>query len=186
MGDEKNVIYSGVSAPTALDNENDDITIHDTEDKIHHAWYQWVSFILIIQTMMFYIPHYLWKAVEGGKLSAIVKGLDGYTIAGNIEKKDDEEALKKEKRRADIADYLVKSRGSNSLYAWFLAFEFLNLVNPVLQAYLMDRFLGNEFTLYGTKVMEHYFQPMEKGRPNVKSVSKNDEMYFQGNGYVRN
>merc|ERR1711894_416053 len=125
-----------MGAPTALDNENDDITIHDTEDKMHHAWYQWVSFILIIQTLMFYIPHYLWKAVEGGKLSAIVKDLDGYTIAGSIEKKDDDETKKKEKRRADIAEYL-------------------NLVNPVLQAYLMDLFLGNQFTLYGSKVMDH-------------------------------
>merc|ERR1711909_83782 len=31
-----------------------------------------------------------------------------------------------------------------------------------MQAYLIDLFLGNEFTRYGTEVLGHYFQPSEE------------------------
>ena len=32
------------------------------------AYYQWVPFVLFLQAIMFYIPHIIFKAVEGGKV----------------------------------------------------------------------------------------------------------------------
>ncbi len=34
-------------------------------DELRHAWYQWVCFILFIQAVLCYFPHYLWKSWEG-------------------------------------------------------------------------------------------------------------------------
>ena len=66
----------------------------DTEegDEIHHAWYQWVVFVLffqvlisflswyfdhtiLIQAILCYLPHSLWKNWEGGKLSLLLQVL---------------------------------------------------------------------------------------------------------------
>merc|ERR1712172_235986 len=33
-------------------------------DEIRHAWYQWVCFVLFLQALMCYVPHYLWKSWE--------------------------------------------------------------------------------------------------------------------------
>jgi hypothetical protein len=34
-------------------------------DEVRHAWYQWVCFVLFLQALMCYVPHYLWKSWEG-------------------------------------------------------------------------------------------------------------------------
>ena len=46
---------------------NDPYLIRVTEegDEVRHAWYQWVCFVLFLQALMCYAPHYLWKSWEG-------------------------------------------------------------------------------------------------------------------------
>jgi len=152
---ETNAIHPGVASPTAGegdDNIHRDPTIGDPDDKIHHAWYQWVAFVLFIQAVMCYIPHHLWKAMEGGKLNAIVENFERHVMDGGNGDK-----------RKNIVEYLDRSRGSHNWYAYqFLICEFLNLFNIVIQAYCIDWFLGYEFTTYGTDVIAIAQQAIEK------------------------
>lgn len=37
----------------------------EDEEIIRHAYYQWVPFVLFLQALMFYLPHYVWKQAEG-------------------------------------------------------------------------------------------------------------------------
>ena len=47
------------------------------EEKTYHAYYQWVPFVLLLQGMLFYFPHWLWKTLEDRKLDKITNGLRG-------------------------------------------------------------------------------------------------------------
>ena len=35
------------------------------------AYYQWVPFMLFLQSIMFYLPHIIYKSVEGGKIKVM-------------------------------------------------------------------------------------------------------------------
>lgn len=72
---------------------------HDDEDEIkYHAYYQWVPFVLVLQAIMFYIPRYLWKNMEGGLFTTILAGLDKLTL-------DDGQRHKKHKI---LSQYMIK------------------------------------------------------------------------------
>lgn len=50
---------------------------HKEEDeKVYHAYYQWVPIVLSLQAIMFYAPHWIWKQLEGGRLEKIICGLN--------------------------------------------------------------------------------------------------------------
>merc|ERR1719430_514181 len=71
----QNYVIDGVSAPTGGEMPNKVITSKDSTDEMHHAWYQRACFVLFIQALMCYAPYYLWKSIEGGKMPAIIQGL---------------------------------------------------------------------------------------------------------------
>ena len=57
------------------------------EDVKYHKYYQWVCFVLFLQAAFFYIPRYLWKSSEGGKIRMLVQGLQ-VLIYSQISEKD--------------------------------------------------------------------------------------------------
>ncbi|GAB6026226.1 hypothetical protein CHUAL_012433 [Chamberlinius hualienensis] len=115
------------------------------EQRVYHQYYQWVCFVLFLQAMMFYIPHYLWKIWEGGRLKALIFDLKCPIVSADS---------RKEKREL-LADYFVANLHNHNLY--FIKFyitEILNLINVIGQIYFTDKFLGGEFTTFGTKVLQ--------------------------------
>ena len=60
-----NVISSAGVGPYNAGRNQDGTPITETEVK---AYYQWVPFMLFLQGVMFYVPHLIYKAVEGQKL----------------------------------------------------------------------------------------------------------------------
>ena len=61
------VAHPGVGPRQTYVDPNDPYLIEVTKDgdEIRHAWYQWVCFVLFLQALVCYLPHYLWKLWEG-------------------------------------------------------------------------------------------------------------------------
>jgi len=131
------------------------IRVTEDGDEIRHAWYQWVCFVLTLQAILCYVPHYLWKSWEGGKLNLISQGLNAEYIG---EKPGDVDAQKDL-----LVKYFYRTLKTHNSYVFKFVFcEALNLVNILVQIYLMDVFLGGQFTRYGTEVIAISDQPLEE------------------------
>ena len=93
---------------------------------------------------MFYIPHWLWKTWEGGKIDAIVMGLSSPIMR-------EEDRVRKITR---LRDYLHSSLNGHNFYASkFLVCEVFNCVNALWQMWFLNRFLGGTFMTYGIDVV---------------------------------
>lgn len=115
------------------------------EKRVYHAYYQWVCFVLFLQAVLFYVPRYFWKAVEGGRIKNLILGLNNPILP--------EEA--KENSRKLLVEYLSINLNNHNLFFYgYVTAEVCNFVNVVGQMFLMDMFLGGEFSSYGSKVLQ--------------------------------
>ncbi|CAD1475104.1 unnamed protein product, partial [Heterotrigona itama] len=126
---------------------------------VHHAYYQWVPFVLFFQAILFYAPHYLWRNVEGGRLKALVSGLQMASLAIH------ETPLKTENgmtipSKDDRNEKIIQMRHAflnrihlNRPWAYYLGLcEVLNFINVLVQIYFTDWFLGGAFLGLGQAV----------------------------------
>ncbi|XP_015920203.1 innexin inx2 [Parasteatoda tepidariorum] len=135
------------------------------DERVFHAYYQWVCFVLFLQALLFYVPRFFWKAMEGKRIKNLIMGLNCPIVA--------EETKAANKKL--LVDYLVANLNNNNLYfAHYILAEIMNFVNVVGQMFLMDVFLGGEFSKYGTEVLKFTeydgsirFDPMVKVFPRV-------------------
>ncbi|GFQ80256.1 innexin shaking-B [Trichonephila clavata] len=119
----------------------------DPKEFYYLTYYQWVYFMLLFQAISFYIPRWLWKIWEGGKMKTLTKDLHNVLMA-------DEELNDK---FTALSTYLVKSWTAHNTYAAKYYFcEFLTLVNVVGQFYLLDVFFNGKFIELGGKVVGFY------------------------------
>ena len=126
------------------------------DERVYHAYYQWVPIVLSLQAIFFYAPHWVWKQLEGGRMEKIISGLNNKIY----------DTTDKEGKVHDLAVYLqtrMKDTRGRCCFifsytehdTWALKFficECLNFVNVILQIFITDDFLGGEFTTYGTEV----------------------------------
>ncbi|MCL4123137.1 UNVERIFIED_CONTAM: hypothetical protein GTU68_002771 [Idotea baltica] len=132
----KNGIYAGVHNSNGQGGE--------PLQRRYHSYYQWVTLFLYLQALMFYIPRYLWKLWEGGKLKMLIDGL-------HLPILDEAEA---ESRKQFLVSFVRNNLRKQDSYAYkFFFCEILNFVNIIAQIFITDAFVGYEFTEYGTKVL---------------------------------
>jgi hypothetical protein len=109
-----------------------------------YRFYQWVSFCLLFQAILFYAPRWLWKTWEGGKIQALKMDLH----VGVMTEVD------MELKRDIMVRYLERNIWYHNHWAFKYFFcEFLALVNVIGQMFLMDRILDGEFFTYGIRVI---------------------------------
>ena len=100
----------------------------------YHKYYQWVCFTLFFQAILFYIPRYLWKNWEAGKVALLVQEMNVPIV----------EADTKRDRIGILVDYF-SLRHNHTFYALkFFFCEFLNFINVAGQIWFMDFFLGGK------------------------------------------
>ncbi|XP_075973856.1 innexin inx2-like [Anticarsia gemmatalis] len=124
---------------------------HDDDEQIKHTYYQWVCFVLLAQSVMFYTPRYLWKIWEGGRLKALAAELGSPVVTKDWS----------EFRRGELVSYLSTTNiHTHNMYALRYAFcEILNLLNVVGQIFILDIFLGGAFRNYGAAVATFSHMP---------------------------
>lgn len=153
--------------------------ILDTDDTLHHTYYQWVPFALFLQAICFYVPHYVWKKKEGGRIKALV---DGLQLRASLAFHNDEDIVIKgdtipslstlDKRLEIIRkDIILRLQITRTWSFWLVGMEVANLLHLILQIWLTDLFLNGHFISLGPKIMHGDFEdiadPLETVFPKV-------------------
>jgi len=112
-----------------------------------HSYYQWVPFMLFFQGILFYMPHWLWKCWENGKMSNMTEGNRGFVLSCS----DDD----RRSRSAALAQYLYETMHTNTrFFVSYFSCEVFNFVNAIGNIFLIDRFLNGAFFEFGMRVIE--------------------------------
>lgn len=174
-------IYSTFTIPNRLggrigkDVIQPGVANHVQGDEVkYHKYYQWVCFVLFFQAMLFYVPRYLWKSWEGGRIKMLVLDLNCPVI--------NEEC--KQERKKLLIDYFTTNLHTQNFYAIrFFICEVLNFINVVLQIYFMDYFLDGEFSTYGSDVLSFTNMDQEaRGDPMARVFPKVTKCTFRKYG----
>ena len=121
----------------------------ESETVKYHTYYQWVCFALFFQAICFYIPRMVWKRWEAGRMKSLVMELDQHVITDT----------KNIPQLKLLVDYLVSNMHQHNTYALkFFFCEILNFINVIGQIFLVDYFLGGEFTTYGIDFVKNLRQ----------------------------
>lgn len=148
--------------------------VEGEDDVKYHKYYQWVCFVLFFQAILFYIPRYLWKTWEGGRIKMLVLDLNCPIM--NDDSKEDKIKV--------LTEYFTNNLRQHNFYAFrFFICEALNFINVVGQIYFMDFFLDGEFSTYGSDVVKFTeMEPEERGDPMSRVFPKVTKCTFHKYG----
>lgn len=142
------------------------------ENRVYHAYYQWVSLVLLLQGIFFYLPRYIWKCWEKGLMKAFALDLREPLLPSEDSKKS----------------YKLLSHALHIHWGHFRGYfrryifcELLTLINVLGQMWLLDTFLGGVFTNFGIKVIqwsewdqEYRTDPLVKAFPRMTKCQFHD------------
>ncbi|VDM57452.1 unnamed protein product [Angiostrongylus costaricensis] len=134
----------------------------DDEDRSQAeiGYYQWVPIVLALQAIMFYLPNWIWKtlhqqsgidlgtAIEDARKLRQIVGADRKKEVGKLAAYL-EECLEFHSERLRIPTFRF-GRGLGSYVSMLYLFvKFLYLLNIFTQFYILNSFLGSEYTFWG-------------------------------------
>lgn len=126
-----------------------------------HSYYQWVPFVLFGQAIAFYLPHYIWKRLEGGRIRHVTEKLRhaafSVTDCPNISSPDGKKIPTKadiQGMSMDCATLLLEQLVAyRSWTKYLLLCELTNVFNLFLQWKLTNDFLNRQFSDLGLKAL---------------------------------
>ncbi|XP_034947948.1 innexin inx2 [Chelonus insularis] len=174
-------IYSTFTIPDRVGRIGQDVVqpgvashVEGADEVKYHKYYQWVCFTLFFQAILFYIPRYLWKTWEGGRIKMLMLDLNGPVVTDP----------NKVERSKLLVEYFRSNLYSQNFYAYrFFFCEVLNFINVVGQIYFMDFFLDGEFSTYGADVVRFTeMEPEERNDPMSRVFPKVTKCTFHKYG----
>ena len=125
--------------------------------------------MLVINALLFKIPHLIWKYCEGGLMKEFFsgKGLKARFLS---------EDIVNENLVIDLG-YYMKLKGEHNTYFFiFQACQLLNIVMLGLNWWITNIFLGENFTSYGSDVIKYYSELPENSYVESERSDKVDPM----------
>jgi len=154
--------WEGRGSELFLESKNQECSTEEKKGrrcKTVHSYYQWVAYILVFQGVLFLLPHQLWSILEGGRVNAMVNGINNIT--------DEDNAVVNKKRNQvirNIARFIhsqqakanenghIRSGAILRKYTFsYLLCHALNLINVIVNINLLNTFFDGRFTEFGTR-----------------------------------
>uniref|UniRef100_A0A1B0DD11 Innexin n=1 Tax=Phlebotomus papatasi TaxID=29031 RepID=A0A1B0DD11_PHLPP len=146
--------------------------VHEDDEKKFHAYYQWVPFVLFGQAIMFYLPHFVWRTWEKGRIKMLVYGLQMTSLSWHINCQNDVQITSTHTllTRKTIANRVsiikIEFLRHLRIHRWWaprLVFcEILCFANLILQIHFVNVFLNGQFLRLGIDFIQGNFEgPMD-------------------------
>lgn len=118
------------------------------EDQVtRHSYYQWVPFMLVLQSLLLYLPWTLWNNKENNYLDKMLS--DTHHV--HVDKVEG-----KEKNKASVDYFAYSMRHNNgSYFKAFLLYEVIGAAFAVGNLFLTNTFLGGKFFYFGIGVSKY-------------------------------
>ena len=135
----------------------------NNQNTTYHAYYQWVPFVLFLQGILFYMPHWLWKKLEHGRIRQLTDGSRGLKIGADGIRKTHCKAL---------FEYLKRTlRCHRQLIVAYVCCEIINCINVVGNIYFIDKFLGGVFLEYGFRAAVGFSNEDQESRSDSMVIT---------------
>lgn len=127
----------------------------EENQKNYYGYYQWVFIVLFLQAVSYYIPRFIWKSWEGGRIRMLAGGLADPVLSKDCIRENTK----------PLVDYFSTRLHSHNAYATkYFIYESLYFANTLIQIFGMNSFFGEDFQYYGINVVFH--QQFGGNRPN--------------------
>ncbi|KAJ8923328.1 hypothetical protein NQ315_001886 [Exocentrus adspersus] len=148
---------------------------YDSTTINRHNYYQWVGIVFFIQGIIFYIPRYLWKTWESGRLKFLVNGLESSEESSEESPPPAPTFFQnwKDGTKSRLVTYLLQGQNNmHNIYTMrYSCCEVLNFINVIGQICFMDWFVTGKFSMYGiaytTYRLYKEVNPMDEVFPKI-------------------